>query len=225
MDTRHFNVAASGFSRLELITTSACALLLLMLVVAAAPRSRESGQRAVCANNLKRLGAALQNYSSENGGVFPPWNAPDWWPVRLQSYFKDPNVLMCPSDSDAAIPRSYLFNAFDDYWRQTPDPFFLAHELSMPEAAIPKPSETLAFGEKLSQSFHYHVHIANLDQFMEIEHSCHFNNSQSSGHGQASGSNYAFLDGSVRFLRLGKAISPVNLWAITDMERTNTVAQ
>jgi prepilin-type processing-associated H-X9-DG protein len=226
MRTSLFNCRLSAFSRLELVATGACALLLLILVVAAAPRSRESGQRAVCANNLKRLGAAIQSYSSEHEGRFPPRNVFDRWPVRLQPYFSDPEVLICPADSPSIIQRSYLFNGFDDYWlRSTPNPFFTTNELGMPETAIPKPSQTLAFGEKIAQSFHYHVQIANIDHLLEIDHSRHFRNSPTSGERQASGSNYAFLDGSVRFLRFGEAISPINLWAVTDMERTNTVVQ
>src|SRR3954465_11246571 len=99
MHIRHFKGRVKAFTRVELAATSASALLMLILVVAAAPRSRESGQRAVCANNLKRLGAANQSYSSEHEGLFPPWNTSDKWPVRLQPYLKDLDVLICPSDS------------------------------------------------------------------------------------------------------------------------------
>ena len=37
------------------------------------------------------------------------------------------------------------------------------------------------------------------------------------------GSDYAFADGSARYLRYGLSITPVNLWAIEDSWRTNTV--
>ena len=30
------------------------------------------------------------------------------------------------------------------------------------------------------------------------------------------GSNYTFVDGSVRLLKYGESVSPVNLWAVTD---------
>ena len=33
------------------------------------------------------------------------------------------------------------------------------------------------------------------------------------------GSNYAFADGSARYLRFGLATSPVNLWAVLPAER------
>jgi prepilin-type processing-associated H-X9-DG protein len=37
--------------------------------------------------------------------------------------------------------------------------------------------------------------------------------------GKGSGSNYAFADGSARFLRYGKSFSPINLWAIRPQDR------
>jgi prepilin-type processing-associated H-X9-DG protein len=226
MRTSPFNRRLSGFSRLELVATGACAFLLLILVVAAAPRSRESGQRAVCANNLKRLGAAIQSYSSEHEGLFPPRNSPTWWYSRLQPYYEDSEVLMCPADSPGLVPRSYVFNGFDDYWHQLGiSPSFTTNEFGIPEAAIPKPSETLAFGEKITSSLHNHVKILQQDHLLDIDHSRHFRTSPNSGERQGSGSNYGFLDGSVRFLRFGEAFSPINLWAVTDWQRTNTVAQ
>ncbi|MFM7099735.1 MAG: H-X9-DG-CTERM domain-containing protein, partial [Verrucomicrobiota bacterium] len=38
------------------------------------------------------------------------------------------------------------------------------------------------------------------------------------------GANYAMVDGSVRFLRFGKSLSPVNLWAVLPHVRTNGLA-
>src|SRR3954465_12960509 len=112
MHIRHFKGRVKAFTRVELAATSASALLILILVVAAAPRSRESGQRAVCANNLKRLGAAIQSYSSEHEGRFPPWNSGPRWSTRLQAYYEDVDVLKCPADGAGLVPRSYLFNGF-----------------------------------------------------------------------------------------------------------------
>jgi prepilin-type processing-associated H-X9-DG protein len=36
------------------------------------------------------------------------------------------------------------------------------------------------------------------------------------------GSNYSFIDGSVRYLRFGQSVSPLNLWAVMDDYRTNS---
>jgi prepilin-type processing-associated H-X9-DG protein len=47
--------------------------------------------------------------------------------------------------------------------------------------------------------------------------------SRGGGPPTSGGSNYAFVDGSARFLRYGRAVSPINLWAVTDQWRTNVV--
>ena len=47
----------------------------------------------------------------------------------------------------------------------------------------------------------------------EIEQNRHRAGGKTSTDG---GSNFAFADGSVRFLKYGQAIRPVNLWAVVD---------
>ena len=49
-----------------------------------------------------------------------------------------------------------------------------------------------------------------------IEHGCH-----SAVHkgGRAGGSNFAFVDGSVRYLKYGRSTWPLNLWAVSDADR------
>jgi prepilin-type processing-associated H-X9-DG protein len=38
---------------------------------------------------------------------------------------------------------------------------------------------------------------------------------------RSGGSNYAFVDGSVRYLKFGRSVFPINMWAISDKWRTN----
>jgi prepilin-type processing-associated H-X9-DG protein len=54
------------------------------------------------------------------------------------------------------------------------------------------------------------------NDFEELEHSRH------SGLKNAGGSNYAFADGSARYLRYGRSVTPVNLWAVVESWRNNT---
>ena len=45
-----------------------------------------------------------------------------------------------------------------------------------------------------------------------------------SGSGKtAGGSNFTFADGSVRFLKYGQSVAPVNLWAVTELWRAAAV--
>jgi hypothetical protein len=50
-----------------------------------------------------------------------------------------------------------------------------------------------------------------------IEHGCHSVVRRVSGSG---GSEFAFVDGSVRYLRYGMSVWPLNLWPVYDEDRT-----
>ena len=81
------------------------------------------------------------------------------------------------------------------------------------ESAIPRPSETITFGEKKSGVFHVHMDFMRGDAAI-LEHARHGSHSRQGG-----GSNFAFADGSVRTLRYGSSVDPENLWAITPIWR------
>jgi hypothetical protein len=55
------------------------------------------------------------------------------------------------------------------------------------------------------------------NDFTEVEHARH------SGLKSAGGSDYAFADGSTRYLRYFQDVSPLNLWAVTDKWRSMSV--
>jgi prepilin-type processing-associated H-X9-DG protein len=89
------------------------------------------------------------------------------------------------------------------------------------ESAVVHPVDTLIFGEKASASTRFYL-VLNADA------SLYLSDLQESRHGGTPGpdnhsgrSNYAFADGSVRALRFGDGLCPLNLWALTDSGRTN----
>ncbi|MCM8767312.1 MAG: hypothetical protein NC921_00825 [Candidatus Omnitrophica bacterium] len=50
-------------------------------------------------NNLKQLGTAIKMYTADNNGWYMPHiNNGNTWYVYLRNYYKDPKVLICPSD-------------------------------------------------------------------------------------------------------------------------------
>ena len=49
-----------------------------------------------------------------------------------------------------------------------------------------------------------------------IEHGCHAVLHKG---GRTGGSNFAFVDGSVRYLKYGRSTWPLNLWAVSDADR------
>ena len=133
-------------------------------------------------------------------------------------YYKDTKVLHCPSDrlppanfgsnSGIAIleaPRSYIFNGFNDYFTNSAAP-----GASVLESVVQEPSETVLFGEKDSDSGHWYMDYTARDEEEELEQTRHLGRPGS----DTGGSDYAFADGSARFLRAWHSLKPVNLWAV-----------
>jgi len=192
-------------------------------------RSREPGYRVGCVNNLRQLGISLLVYSSENNTVFPPRSSSSRWPARLKRYYGSLAVLRCPNDgpnpvsfggpatADAA-PRSYIFNGWNDYFYGIPS----AYE-QFPESAIHYPETTILFGEKVTESGHFWMDIFQGfgNDLTEVEESRHFRTKPLDSH--SGGSNYAMADGNVRFFKSGASLAPTNLWAVSDLWRTNIV--
>ena len=87
-------------------------------------------------------------------------------------------------------------------------------------SSITKPSETITVGEKRADSkgdsyMDMWPPEYGSDHLVEVDHAKH----RAGGGERSSGSNYAFADGSARFLKYGAAFSPKNLWAVTDQFR------
>jgi prepilin-type processing-associated H-X9-DG protein len=80
------------------------------------------------------------------------------------------------------------------------------------------PAETITFGEKKTGSPHAYMDLhqgIKGNDLSELEHGRHgADNAQRAG-----SSNYGFADGSVRVLKFGKSINPVNLWSVSDTWR------
>jgi prepilin-type processing-associated H-X9-DG protein len=92
---------------------------------------------------------------------------------------------------------------------------------ALPESVIAHLTDTIVFGEKAASSLQFYV-------VLDADADCYLPDLEESRHGGAgsffsrSGSaNYAFGDGSVRALRYGKSLCPLNLWAVTERGRTD----
>lgn len=226
--TRKLNSATRrGFTLVELLVVIAIIAILASMLLPALSRAKQSARRIVCINQLKQLALATVIYVGDNDGYYPSSNSPDEWPQALRPHYEDLRLLVCPEDrsitSNAVVtasadlaPRSYVMNAWSDYFNLLPQP--VAFEI-MPESAIKFPSETILFGEKQEERGDFSMDLRfddpDFDPETVLEQTRH------PGGGIGGGANYSFADGSARFLSFGKSLRPVNLWAVTPDERNN----
>ncbi len=175
----------------------------------------------------------------------------NFWPSRIYAGYHDIRLLVCPNDNPGKpkwfgddpdpikypadqSPRSYIYNGWNDFIstkmsKADFDNLYMhgyKPDAVIKESEIPHPSETVTLGEKLTASFHYHLDLfepnpsgGEGNDLFELDRSRHGGNAQQNSGG--GGSNYAFADGSIRFIRFAEILWPLNLWAVSDESRSS----
>jgi prepilin-type N-terminal cleavage/methylation domain-containing protein/prepilin-type processing-associated H-X9-DG protein len=106
----------SGFTLIELLVVIAIIAILAAILFPVFAQARAKARQAACMSNLKQIGLAIIQYSSDNDGVIPPAEivydtaTTISWPTLIFPYVKNQDVFVCPSGQE------------DDF---SPDPRFI----------------------------------------------------------------------------------------------------
>jgi hypothetical protein len=122
----HSRVRECGFTRVELLAVITALFLIALVLAPAAVSMRSDSERAICFNNLRLVGRAVQMWAGDHnqqtpwrtlvsdGGTMSPKRGAAWYEFSfLSNQLASPKVLVCPSDVGAIRARDF------DQFRET----------------------------------------------------------------------------------------------------------
>jgi hypothetical protein len=151
--TPNLNEMRWAFTRAELLVIVAEVTLLALVVLPALANTRPRSARVICANNLRRIGMAMQLWGNDHGDRPPyeaelaeggtrrhPLAANTWLHFAwLSNELASPQLLRCPSDSEAPA-RDFTGNPTGGYlhpnFANRATSYFLTYRIAVPALRV-----------------------------------------------------------------------------------------
>src|SRR4051812_20866198 len=117
-----------AFSLVEMLIVIGILIVLLALLLPAMNRAREQSRRAVCAANLRNIGAALMRYAVDNNGKLPYHYGNSYWLFDIPKPTRDAIVKAGAVRESFYCPSNAAMQNDDKLWNYpTGDPATAAH--------------------------------------------------------------------------------------------------
>jgi prepilin-type N-terminal cleavage/methylation domain-containing protein/prepilin-type processing-associated H-X9-DG protein len=200
-----------GFTLVEMLVVVTIIAVLAALSYPAYTMALRHADCAGCASHMRTLGIAFDSYANDNDSQLPgraEATGANKWPVLLLPYVTGPAEFVDPGDpvaskvpldqmvSNTANNSSFFFNGFNDLGAYT-NPNITVGMANIAGTGSP----LLLLGEKVTGSTQYYMDFVEGNQDDILNKTSYFG-----------GSNYAFSDGSVEFMR--PALYSDTMWLV-----------
>ena len=187
---------ARAFTLIELLVVIAIIGILAALLLPVLSRAKAKARDTQCGSNMRQIMLATKVYLDDHEGVMVP--------------------LWVEKGASGGAGWTYDAATFVVQWPDHlwwPDKLRLDHYLPTPEIfncpTLTRPATD--------------AHGGSGNDLFELDRSRHSGIGVENSSG--GGSDYAYVDGSVRFVKFGDILSPINLWGVTDDARTAYAVQ